>query len=145
MKFEDEWKRIKQLGHYGSFTFAGTANEWRSTVAAHFETSPLQGPCYGVYVVWQRATDKVIYIGKSGTMCQDGSFKNQGLAKRLVNREKGQMRQVIFGERVEKYGELLIEYVVAKDSSMIPGYLEARLLQAYYDEHNQLPPDNASL
>jgi len=145
LKFEDEWKRIKELGYYGSFLFAGMANDWRSTVASHFKTSTLQRPCYGVYVVRQRKTGEVIYVGKSGTMRQDGSFKPQDLEKRLVNREKGQIRQVIFGERVVRFGELLIEYVVLKDSSIIPGYLEARLLQAYYDEFNQLPPDNASL
>ena len=90
MKFEDEWNHTRQQGHYGSFTFAGTANDWRSTVASHFETSPLQRPCYGVYVVRQGKTGEVIYIGKSGTMRQDGSFKPQDLEKRLVNREKGQ-------------------------------------------------------
>ncbi len=78
-------------------------------------------------------------------MCQDGSLKSQDLQERLVNREKGQSRKYVFGQRVVDYGELLIEYVVLKSKSVIPGYLEARLLQAYCDEHNQLPIDNASL
>lgn len=78
-------------------------------------------------------------------MRQDGSFKPQDLQKRLVNKEKGQSRKYVFGQRVVDYGELLIEYVVLKSKSLIPGYLEALLLQAYYDEHNELPVDNASL
>jgi hypothetical protein len=145
VKFKDEWNQLKQAGHYGSFSFKGTANDWRSAVASHFKTSTLKRPCYGVYVVSQSRTGKVIYVGKSGTMCQDGSFKDQDLEKRLVNREKKQSRKEVFGQRVLRFGELLIEYVVVKSQSLIPGYLEARLLQAYYDEHKELPIDNASL
>ena len=145
VKFEDEWNQIKQAGHYGSFSFSGTAADWRSAVSSHFKASKLERPCYGVYVIRQKSTGKVIYVGKSGTMCQDSSFKDEDLQERLVNREKDQSRKDVFGQRVVDYGELLIEYVVLKSKSLIPGYLEARLLQAYYDDHKVLPIDNASL
>lgn len=145
MTFENEWNQLKFQGSHGAFTFNGTATEWRKAVNGHFRSTTLTRPCYGVYVVRQKATGSVIYIGKSGTMCQDGTFKEQDLEKRLVNREKGERRQVIFGQRVVAHGELVIEYVVLKSKAMLPGYLEALLLQAYYDEHQKLPIDNAAL
>jgi len=145
MKFKNEWNQLKQTEYNGSFSFNGTATDWRSAVSSHFETCTIKRPHYGVYVVIQKSTGSIIYIGKSGTMCQDGSFKPQDLQKRLVNREKGQSRKYVFGQRVVDYGELLIEYVILKSKSLIPGYLEARLLQAYYDDYKKLPIDNASL
>lgn len=145
MKFDDEWDQLKQSGHYGSFSFNGTAADWRSTVSAHFKASKLQRPCYGVYVVRQKSTNQVIYVGKAGTMQQGGTYKKQDLQERLVNRENGQARQVVFGQRVVDHGELLIEYVVLKSKSLISGYIEARLLQAYFDDNQKLPIDNASL
>ena len=145
MKLLDEWNQLKQTEHQGSFNFNGTASDWRSVVSSHFKTCTIERPHYGVYIVIQKSTGNIIYVGKSGTMCQDGSFKDQDLQKRLVNREKGQSRKYVFGQRVVDYGELLIEYVVLKSKSLIPGYLEARLLQAYYEDHKNLPIDNASL
>lgn len=145
MKFEDEWNQIMQTGHYGSFTFNGSVADWRSAVASHFKTTTFAGPCYGVYLVRQKTTNNIIYVGKAGTVRQDGTFKDQDLKKRLVNREKGKSRKEIFGMRVTNHGELLIEYVVFKSNLLIPGYIEARLLQAYFDENKKLPVDNASL
>jgi len=145
MIFNTEWNKIKKAGHYGSFSFNGSANQWNSAVSSHFKISKLKRPCYGVYVVTQKSTGNIIYVGKAGTMCQDGSFRPQDLQKRLVNREKGQRRKFVFAQRVVNYGDLVIEYVVLKSKSPIPGYLEAHLLQAYYDQHNELPIDNAAL
>jgi hypothetical protein len=145
VKFSDEWDQIKKTGNYGSFSFGGTADEWRSAVSSHFMTATLERPCYGVYVVSQISTGNIVYVGKSGTVCQDGSFKDEDLPKRLINREKNQSRKDVFGQRVMVYGKLLIEYVVLKSKSLIPGYLEARLLQAYFDEYKELPIDNTSL
>jgi hypothetical protein len=144
LKFKDEWSKLKKAEHSGSFRFSGTAADWSSAVSSHFKTSSLKRPYYGVYVIYQKTTGKILYVGKAGTMRQDGFFKGQDLPKRLVNREKGQGRKDVFGQRVADYGELIIEYVILKSKSLIPGYLEALLLQAYYDEHNRLPVDNAS-
>ncbi len=144
MILKKEWNQIKEIGHYGSFSFSGIATDWNTAVSLHFKTSTLERPYYGVYIVNQKSTGNIIYIGKSGTMCQDGSFKEQDIPRRLVNKEKGQSRKYVFGKRVVNYGELLIEYVIMKSESELPGYLEARLLQAYYDEHKKLPVDNVS-
>lgn len=144
MNFKDEWSKLKKAEHSGSISFGGKSDDWRSAVSSHFKTSSLKRPYYGVYVIYQKSTGKIIYVGKAGTMSQDGSFKDQDLPKRLVNREKDRSRKDVFGQRVIDYGELIIEYVILKSKSLIPGYLEALLLQAYYDEHNELPIDNAS-
>ena len=145
MNFENEWVRLKKKGTHGLFTFKGKSSDWRSTVSLHFKSKNYNRPCYGVYVVRQKSTRQVIYIGKAGTMCQNGIFKEEDLEKRLVNREKDQTRQIIFGNRVLKHGELLIEYIIEISNNLIPGYLEAQLLQAYFDDHGVLPVDNATL
>ncbi len=144
MNFETEWEQLKQHGTHGSFTFKGDSSEWDSTVREHFRTRELPRPSYGVYLVRNKSTREVIYIGKSGTMCQNGTFKDQDMQRRLVNKEKGERRQVIFGQRVAKHGELLIEYVILRSRELLPGYLEGHMLQAYFRDYGRLPLDNAA-
>jgi hypothetical protein len=145
MNFEKQWARLKGCGIYGSFNFKGTEADWRPTVAEHFRSRTISRPAYGVYIVRQESTHNIIYIGKSGTMKQDGSLKDQDFIKRLVNREKGQRRNIIFGERVVRFGPLLIEYLVLDPKKLVPGYVEARLLQAFYRENGHLPRENSIL
>jgi hypothetical protein len=142
MDFEREWTRLKRCGTHGSFAFKGTSADWRQAVSQHFRSMRYARPIYGVYVVRQRATTNVIYIGKGGTMQQGGRLKAQELDKRLVNREKGRSRKDVFGERVVTYGELLIEYVILNPQKLVPGYVEARLLQAFFNVNGCLPSGN---
>jgi hypothetical protein len=111
-------------------------------VHGHFNKVDYNGRMHGVYLVKQLRSGNIVYIGKSGTMRQDGTYKNQDLERRLTNKEKGERRNSICGQRVEKYGELLIEYIILDTTVLVPGYVEAMLLQAYYDERRCLPPDN---
>jgi hypothetical protein len=145
MKFEAEWTRTKAGGIYAYFTFNGVAADWNQAVHAHFKPKKHSGPHYGVYVFRQKSTAEVIYIGKSGTMQQDGTLKPQDFEKRLVNNEDGKPRNSRMGARVSQYGDLLIEYVILNPQKLAPGYVEARLLQAFFDEHRHLPPDNSEL
>ena len=42
---------------------------------------------FGIYIIYknQKSYENIIYIGKAGEIKNDGSFKNQGLLKRLKN------------------------------------------------------------
>lgn len=49
---------------------------------------------YGVYVMSANRDGhrEIVYVGKAGTLRQDGSFKQQGLAKRLTMKQDGEYR-----------------------------------------------------
>lgn len=99
----------------------------------------------GVYVIYRLAKDSVdlVYIGKSGTVNQDGSFKNQLLRKRLNNIQDGLKRQDYFEKRIEEedIDALDIYWHVTYDDKNqdLPGYVEGLLLQRYFEVYGVLP------
>jgi len=55
----------------------------------------------GVYYILRLSRGKIdlVYIGKSGTILQNGSFKEQGLKGRLNNKQEGIKREDFFNEK----------------------------------------------
>lgn len=100
---------------------------------------------YGVYLVYAglQCTGYPIYIGKSGTMKQDGSWKTQGLAGRLVARQGQTSRDVFFQNvmRERGYEALAFLWFVTHDGKrgLLPCLVEAQLLQRYYEQKCHLP------
>ena len=99
----------------------------------------------GVYVIHKLAKGKIklVYIGKSGTIGQNGKFKAQLLRKRLNNKQDGVARQKYFEEKIEKedIDALDIYWYVTFDENNqdIPAFVEAQLLQLHYDMYGELP------
>lgn len=145
MKFVDEWTRLKTGHVHGTFRFNGVASDWHACVQQHFRSVNVKRPAYGVYVVKSASTQEIVYIGKSGTVRQNGTFGEQDLPGRLTANEGHAPRKLEFERRVKQYGELAIEYVIIDHHSELPGYSEARLLQSYFDEYRCLPVDNKEL
>ena len=56
--------------------------------------------CFGIYVIFNDLDRKgdLIYIGKAGTINQDGTRKRQGLTKRLCAKQAGKRRNAFFTE-----------------------------------------------
>jgi len=102
----------------------------------------------GVYVVEAVRGDaaETWYVGKAGTLQGDGTFKDQGLAKRLCNMQDGVKRTVLFPGWIvaEHLDGLRIRWFVtrATDRTVLPSKAEADLLQAWFDQHGGLPPRN---
>lgn len=49
---------------------------------------------YGVYIFHRNVEDgDILYIGKSGTVLQNGCYKTQGLRDRLNNKQDGMKRE----------------------------------------------------
>ena len=100
---------------------------------------------YGIYILYsvKSSSKNIIYIGKSGTMTNDGTFKEQGLAKRLTMKQDGMMRKIFFQKIIKKYDYDKLEFLwittFDKNHHEIPSYCEAKMIQAYFDEHNKLP------
>jgi hypothetical protein len=103
---------------------------------------------YGVYIIYNDKNE-IIYIGKAGTVNNDGSFKNQGLKKRLKNRQQKKSRKVFFQEIIEKYNYefLYFKWFVTyqEDKGIYPFLAEAELLAKYLDIYKRLPLLNRAI
>jgi hypothetical protein len=103
----------------------------------------------GAYVL-RAARDQaveIVYVGRSGTLRNDGTFRNQKLFGRLQAKQEGMSRQAFFRKKLDEGGftGLRIEWFETWDDNHrhAPALAEAELLQAYLDEHRHLPPWNA--
>ena len=99
----------------------------------------------GVYYILRLARGKIdlVYIGKSGTITQSGEFKDQLLNGRINNKCNGMKRQDFFDEKInaEKIDALDIYWFVTMDkfNNDLPGYVEALLMQRYFEVYGKLP------
>lgn len=102
----------------------------------------------GVYYTLRLASNKIdlVYIGKSGTVLQNGQFKSQMLNGRINNKQEGMKRQQYFEHKMEQEGidGLDIYWFVTYDklNQDLPGFVEGQIMQRYYDVHGCLPPWN---
>lgn len=113
------------------------------TVDNHFAKSNHR-QAYGIYTIKQRQSGNVLYIGKAGSIRNNGSFREQGLQRRFKNRKTNDVHADIwFRELSEEYGCLQIDYFVL-DKSVSPALCEAILLQGYLNENGELPKMNRS-
>ena len=102
----------------------------------------------GVYIICRLAKGKVqlVYIGKSGTIEQNGEFKNQLLRKRLNNKQDGVKRQDYFEAKIEEENidALDIYWYVTFDEKNkdLPAYVEGLLMQRYFEMYGELPEWN---
>lgn len=136
----DELRKYKNTGH---FFFKPGDN--LSEVSRGVPNLP------GVYYFIRLSHGQVelVYIGKSGSVEQNGVFKKQGLRGRLNNKqEKGIKRQDFFDEKckTESIDAIDIYWFVTFDKSIhdLPGYVEGLLLQRFFEIHNRLPEWNRS-
>lgn len=101
--FEEEWESLKKGHEHNSFSYDGPPESIRTVVNQHFHQIQWQGK-YGVYIVRRQATGEVLYIGKTGTIQQEGGFKGQDIPGRLTNRQGKISREEWFRDLVGKYG-----------------------------------------
>lgn len=122
----------------GSFTFF--KGEKLSSKCGAIPNEP------GVYLIYaiKNLKKDLVYIGASGKMNQNGTFKIQKLRKRIQNMQNSSMRrQTYFENKIKEMNLVSIEvkwYVtydgVHKD---LPLNIEGTLLQKHYDEFGVLP------
>lgn len=133
----DELKKYKNSGHF--FFKSGD-----SLLKASRDVPNLQG----VYYILRLAKGNVdlVYIGKSGTIQQNGIFKDQSLKGRINNKCNGQRRQDFFEMKCtdENIDALDIYWCVTMDNKNrdIPAYVEGLLIQRFFEIHGYLPQWN---
>ncbi|MEM3550892.1 MAG: hypothetical protein QXV01_07375 [Candidatus Bathyarchaeia archaeon] len=142
--FKDEWESLKKIYENGSFEYNDTSHTFSSCVDLHFRSVKRQQK-YGVYLVRQRDTGEILYIGKSGTINSKGQFLGQDIPDRLKNVKDGRIpANQWFKDLCVEKGPLVIEYIFLPVSNS-PALIEAILLQAYLNEYNHLPYKNKKL
>lgn len=102
---------------------------------------------YGAYIIRANTADgEILYIGKSGTIKNNGDLKKQDLKKRLNNVQDNKPRADYFKENLkenEGLNELYFDwYIIDPETKILPAFLEAVLIQEYYSKHQALPAWN---
>ncbi len=104
-----------------------------------------------VYLIYSRRGRKreLLYVGKAGTLRQDGSLKDQKLPGRIRNRRKGMRSQQYYQLQFQQHGFDALPFrwfvTYAGNVGIIPAKAEADLLQAFFDDTGRLPLWNDAL
>jgi hypothetical protein len=101
----------------------------------------------GVYIIFRSdVLECPLYIGKAGTINTNGSWREQGLRKRLTMKQDQVYRRKFFCKLMADRGlaGLTFFWFVTHDqtSGVIPAFAEMALLQAHYDQFRCLPELN---
>lgn len=133
----DELKIYKNNGHF----FFKRGNSLKDVSK---DVPDLPGVYYIIRLAGGRI--KLVYIGKSGSIEQDGQFKKQGLRGSLNNKQDGLQRQDYFEKkfREENIDGLDIYWFVTFDKTNrdLPGYVEGLILQIHFERYGCLPEWN---
>jgi hypothetical protein len=141
--FETEWQLMRGEHDQGAIELPPNAPV-RAAITAHFRALSTDRH-YGVYVIRQKPGSRVLYVGKAGTVANDGTFKDQDLPRRLTNTRGTTSSARWFEQLLNQHGALLVEYVLLRPSPLSPAFAEAKLLQAFLNEFGRLPVANACL
>ncbi|MBE9511277.1 MAG: hypothetical protein IMY71_10385 [Bacteroidetes bacterium] len=133
----DELKNYKNNGHF----FFKRGNNLRDVSK---DVPDLPRVYYIIRLAGGRV--KLVYIGKSGSIEQDGQFNKPGLRGSLNNKQNGIKRQDYFENkfREENIDGLDIYWFVTFDKTNrdLPGYVEGLIMQIYFERHGSLPAWN---
>ncbi|MDR1846832.1 MAG: hypothetical protein LBR17_01780 [Bacteroidales bacterium] len=122
------------------FTLNGSFETNRKTT---LKTIPSELDNYGVYFFTEKDNDdeKIVYIGKSGTMNQNGEFGKQTLRKRIMKGKK--KKEWLSKNNYKVYWYVTSENKCSKCSENIPAVVECSLLKKYYElNKGKLPKYN---
>jgi len=106
---------------------------------------------YGVYIFTETANHKetIVYIGKNGTMEQNGQFSDHSLKKRIMQGKRKQLW--VDKQNFKVYWFVTINKMDLDarnqlkshiDVANIPSVIECRLLEKFYELERQLPKYN---
>ena len=96
----------------------------------------------GVYVVCNQMNNEILYIGKGGTLKNDGTFKDQNLNGRLLaSRGKEYSTSYkYFKHKMNQHNlEVVKIYVIYTNMNNPPAFIEAISLKHYFNINNSLP------
>jgi hypothetical protein len=97
---------------------------------------------YGIYLVFDQINNEILYIGKGGTLKNDGTFKEQNLNGRLLASRGAQYStsHEYFKHKMNQNNyQILRFYIFYSNQNIPPSYLESILLYNFYNINNCLP------
>lgn len=136
------FKRIvKSFTNHGCFNLRKRQNV--SAIAKANDTPNLPG----VYIVYAKPDrgGEILYIGKAGTLLNDGTMKNQGILKRMGTKQNKIPRNRFFKNVMNsRDSDISFAWYVTFDDThcTLPSLVEAQLLQVYFDHYERLPRYN---
>lgn len=105
----------------------------------------------GVYI-WENAeTNEIIYVGMAGKVKQNGEYTNHYIQNRLmasrgkdpISKKDIQTNKFIKNLLNEKNIACLNIYPLYVNDNLLPGYVEAVIINAFYQRNNCLPNLNS--
>lgn len=135
----DEIKKYKNNGHF----FFRTGDKLNDASKAVPELP-------GVYYIARLSNNKIdlVFIGKSGTVNQNGNIKGPLLKELFNNNPEGKKSQQYFEAKIskERIDALDIYWFVTMDKTNhdLPGYVQGLLMQRFFDLDGRLPMWNKS-
>ena len=136
---------LNKYEYSGSFIFDGTV-KLRKLMSSQNVPNEL-----GVYLIYsiKNGLEELIYIGKAGSIKTDGSRSEQGLFRRLQNKQDGLDRNQYFSDYiVQNKCEIRVFWFVTHSECLhkdLPAFVESCLLQEYYSKYGCLPKLNKSV
>jgi hypothetical protein len=96
---------------------------------------------YGIYAICNSDNHQILYIGKGGTIQNDGTFKNQNLHGRLKAPRGTYNNSYLYFQNVmtENTFDSLIFLVIYSNLNNPPAYIESISLRHYLNQNNCLP------
>ena len=92
---------------------------------------------YGVYVIFNPINDEIVYIGKGGTIKNDGTFGIQSLNGRLLATRGNTTSHKYFTSKMNKYNFKTLKFCVFyTKKANPPAYIEALSLHQYFNHNN---------
>ena len=139
-KFENEFSSLKKTQYNSCFDYNSNNILFSSVAKSHFNKENITDR-YGIYVIRKKTTKEVLYIGKSGTITNNGKYKGQDILGRLTNIRGKTPSNIWFSYLIDKYGAISVDYCYLPVSKS-PTLMESLLLQSYLNEFGCLPPEN---
>ncbi len=139
-QFDDLLAWLRTSFQHGNCHYVDPTVSWCSVIRGQIQRDR-RAPAkhVGVYIVWHHDSRGALYIGKGGTIDSTGRYKNQNLLQRLTNvRSRDVRADVHFAEIITAEGGIDVEYFILTPP-WIPSFVEAALLQAYFNAQGRLP------
>ena len=140
---EKEINSLKNTYFHGRYEYHDPSDSFRICTLSHFDSISFPEK-YGVYIIRNKGTNEIVYIGKSGTITREGKYKGQNMVGRLTNTRGDTPSNRWFSNLCIEIGSIIVEYIFLPTSKS-PAFVESTLLQAYLNEHHCLPLKNKSL
>ena len=96
----------------------------------------------GIYIVCDQINNKILYIGKAGTLKNDGTFKEQKLNERLLASRGTQYttsHKYFMHKMNQNNLQILRFYIFYSNQNIPPAYMEAAVLYNFYNINKCLP------